>query len=142
MNTYKHVVQYYETDKMGITHHSNYVRFMEEARVSFLEKIGWGYDKLEKEGVISPVISISCDYKKPTTFADEIEIEISVALLTRVKFTINYVMRVGDDVVCTAQSSHCFVSQSGRPISIQKQYPEFFAALSAFNVAGDEDSKL
>lgn len=132
MNTYKHVVQYYETDKMGITHHSNYVRFMEEARVSFLEKIGWGYDKLEGMGVISPVISISCDYKKPTTFADEIEIEISVAYLSRVKFTINYVMRVGDDVVCTAQSSHCFVSQSGRPISIQKQYPEFYNMLSGF----------
>lgn len=132
MNTYKHVVQYYETDKMGITHHSNYVRFMEEARVSFLEKIGWGYDKLEGMGVISPVVSISCDYKKPTTFADEIEIEISVAYLSRVKFTISYVMRVGDDVVCTAQSSHCFVSQSGRPISIQKQYPEFYNMLSGF----------
>lgn len=132
MNTYKHTVQYYETDKMGITHHSNYIRFMEEARVSFLKNIGFGYDKLEKEGVISPVISISCDYKKPTTFADEIEVEISVALLTRVKFTINYVMRVGDDVVCTATSSHCFVSQSGRPISIQKQYPEFFTALSEY----------
>ena len=132
MNTYKHTVQYYETDKMGITHHSNYVRFMEEARVSFLEKIGWGYDKLEGMGVISPVVSISCDYKKPTTFADEIEIEISVAYLSRVKFTINYVMRVGDDVVCTAQSSHCFVSQSGRPISIQKQYPEFYNMLSGF----------
>jgi len=132
LNTYKHTVQYYETDKMGITHHSNYVRFMEEARVSFLEKIGWGYDKLEGMGVISPVVSISCDYKKPTTFADEIEIEISVAYLSRVKFTINYVMRVGDDVVCTAQSSHCFVSQSGRPISIQKQYPEFYNMLSGF----------
>lgn len=132
MNTYKHTVQYYETDKMGITHHSNYIRFMEEARVSFLKNIGFGYDKLEKEGVISPVISISCDYKKPTTFADEIEIEISVALLTRVKFTINYVMRVGDDVVCTATSSHCFVSQSGRPISIQKQYPDFYNMLSGF----------
>ena len=28
---YNHTVQYYETDKMGITHHSNYIRWMEKA---------------------------------------------------------------------------------------------------------------
>ena len=52
MESYKHKVNYYETDKMGITHHSNYIRFMEEARVYFLEQIGWGYDKFEEKGII------------------------------------------------------------------------------------------
>ena len=52
---YNHTVQYYETDKMGITHHSNYIRWMEEARVDFLKQIGWDYDKLEEIGVISPL---------------------------------------------------------------------------------------
>ena len=37
MNIYKHEVKYYECDRMGITHHSNYVRFMEEARVDYLD---------------------------------------------------------------------------------------------------------
>ena len=39
MNLYQHKVQYYETDKMGIVHHSNYVRWMEEARIDFLTNI-------------------------------------------------------------------------------------------------------
>lgn len=43
MKPYIHKVQYYETDKMGITHHSNYVRWMEEARIEFLDQIGWSY---------------------------------------------------------------------------------------------------
>ena len=47
MKKYKHTVQYYETDRMGIVHHSNYIRWMEEARIDFLNQIGWGYDKLE-----------------------------------------------------------------------------------------------
>lgn len=127
--SYKHIVQYYETDKMGITHHSNYIRFMEEARVRFLKDIGWGYDKLEQEGVISPVVSVSCEYKKPTTFADEILIDVKVKEITRVKLTIEYAMTVNDIVVFTAESSHCFVSENGRPISVQKQYPEFYDAL-------------
>ena len=50
MKKYIHKVNYYETDKMGITHHSNYIRWMEEARIDFLEQIGFSYDKLEKEG--------------------------------------------------------------------------------------------
>ena len=43
MKPYIHKINYYETDKMGITHHSNYVRFMEEARVYFLDQIGWSF---------------------------------------------------------------------------------------------------
>lgn len=39
MNAYQHTVQYYETDRMGITHHSNYIRWMEEARVDFLQQL-------------------------------------------------------------------------------------------------------
>ena len=41
MEVYRHKVQYYETDKMGITHHSNYIRWMEEARIWFLSEIGF-----------------------------------------------------------------------------------------------------
>ena len=41
MNAYRHTVQYYETDRMGIVHHSNYIRWMEEARVDDLAQLGW-----------------------------------------------------------------------------------------------------
>ena len=43
---YKHLVQYYETDQMGIVHHSNYIRWFEEARSYLLEENGFGYDTL------------------------------------------------------------------------------------------------
>ena len=47
MPDYTHKVQYYETDQMAIVHHSNYIRWFEEARVDFLEKIGFGYHQTE-----------------------------------------------------------------------------------------------
>ena len=47
MNAYRHTVQYYETDRMGIVHHSNYIRWMEEARVDYLAQLGWGLERLE-----------------------------------------------------------------------------------------------
>ena len=130
MTNYRHTIQYYETDKMGITHHSNYIRFMEEARIHFLKEVGWPYDKLEAEGVISPVVSVSCDYKKTTTFPDELEINVVVLELSPVKFKLGYTMTVDEKIVCTATSVHCLLSKDGRPISIQKQYPDFYNVLT------------
>ena len=40
---YKHLVQYYETDQMGIVHHSNYIRWFEEARIYFMEQVGYSF---------------------------------------------------------------------------------------------------
>ena len=59
MKCYKHEVKYYECDRMGITHHSNYVRFMEEARVDWMDQVGYGFDRMEAEGVVSPVVTWS-----------------------------------------------------------------------------------
>ena len=94
MEKYIHKVQYYETDKMGITHHSNYIRWMEEARVDFLDRIGFGYAKLEEDGIMSPVIGIECDYKNSTTFDDVIEIEVGIEEFKGVKLIIKYTKEV------------------------------------------------
>ena len=73
---YQHKVQYYETDKMGITHHSNYIRWMEEARVDYMAQLGYPYDRLEREGIGSPVLEAHCNYKHSTTYPDVIKIAV------------------------------------------------------------------
>ena len=60
---YEHLAQYYETDQMGIIHHSNYIRWFEEARTNLLDQMGFGYDQMEKLGIIVPVLEIACLYK-------------------------------------------------------------------------------
>lgn len=115
---------------MGITHHSNYVRWMEEARIDFLSQIGWDYAKLEKEGVISPVVEASCRYKKSTTFADEVFITVSVKEFKGIKLVLAYEMKDADGkTVATAQSEHCFVNAQGKLIRLAKEFPEFNEAL-------------
>lgn len=126
-------VNYHETDKMGITHHSNYIKWMEEARIHFLDRIGFSYSKLEADGIISPVIAVECQYKQPTTFDDEVCIAVSVEEFKGVRLTIRYVMtnnKTGE-VVLTGITKHCFVDVNGRPIVLRKQFPEFDEALKA-----------
>ena len=50
-------VQYYETDMMGIAHHANYIHWMEEARIDFMDQIGFPYSKMEAMNIFSPVKS-------------------------------------------------------------------------------------
>ena len=127
---YIHRVQYYETDKMGITHHSNYIRWMEEARVAFLAEIGWDYAKLEEMGIVSPVLNISCDYKKTTTFSDEISIEVTIREFRGVKLFLTYVMKNDKgEIVCTAESSHAFLDTNGRPLKVKQDFPELYETL-------------
>lgn len=44
---YERRVFYYETDKMGIMHHSNYIRIFEESRVDFLQQSGMPFEEIE-----------------------------------------------------------------------------------------------
>jgi acyl-CoA thioester hydrolase len=127
MQKYIHKVNYYETDKMGITHHSNYIRWMEEARIYFLESIGFGYDKLESDGIISPVIGINCEYKDTTTFNDEIAIDVLIKEFKGVRLIIEYKMeniKTGK-LVLKGFSEHCFLDNDRKPVRLSKEFPEF-----------------
>ena len=84
---------------------------------------------MEKEGIISPVVSVTCDYKKTTTYPDVITVKIDILELKRIKFKAGYTMTVGDEVVCTGTSTHCFLDREGRPVSFEKQYPELYNML-------------
>jgi acyl-CoA thioester hydrolase len=125
MKEYIHKVKYYECDRMGITHHSNYIRFMEEARVDLLDQLGYGFEKMEADGVVSPVMHVDCTYRKSTTFQDEISIEVKLVKVTALKFSFAYVGRVVEEVVFTGESTHCLMEQ-GRPVVLRQRYPELF----------------
>ncbi len=133
MHIYIHRVNYYETDKMGITHHSNYIRWMEEARADYLKSLGYGLRRLEANGITSPVVSVECRYKQTTTFDDEIKIEVAIEKYNSVKLELSYIMTelATGTVVLTAKSAHCFVDEKGRPIIVKKLFPEFDEILRA-----------
>lgn len=128
MKPYVHKVQYYETDRMGVTHHSNYVRFMEESRIDFFEQVGLPYEELEAQGLISPVVGVELQYKKTTTYPDLIEIHVRVSEITALKFSVEYKMYCKGEVCCLAHSTHCFI-KDGRPVVLSRDYPELYQAL-------------
>ena len=138
METYTHTVQYYETDRMGISHHSNYIRWMEEARIDFLKRIGFSYDRLEKEGMISPVTAVEGKYRNSTTFADRIDIDVSVAGYNGVVLKMSYVMTKEGMTVFEGISEHCFLDADGNILRLRKANPELHEKLTELASPGKE----
>ncbi len=137
MKSYTHKVNYYETDKMGITHHSNYVRWMEEARIDFLSQVGYSYERIEAEGIISPVLAVDCRYKQSTTFADKIVIDVSVEEFNGVRLILAYTMKkLGEEkIIFTGKTEHCFLGNDGRPVRMKKEFPELYKLLTELSEA-------
>ena len=132
MEPYIHTVQYYETDKMGIVHHSNYIRWMEEARVAFLAAIGWPFEKLEALGLVSPVVAVDGKYRLVSRFPEQISIRVRVESFNGVRLCIGYEMRnAAGEPVFEGRSEHCFLDAEGRPVRMKKTLPDFYAALEA-----------
>ena len=132
MEPYTHRVHYYETDKMGCVHHSNYIRWMEEARVDFLERIGIGFPMMEARGIYSPVTGVECRYRRPTHFDERIRVCVRLQSFSGVRLRISYEMTNEEGVlVATGASEHCFTDTSGRPIALKKDHPDIDAILRA-----------
>lgn len=124
---YQHHVKYYETDQMGIVHHSNFIRWMEEARCDMLDRIGMSYRAIEESGLVSPVLAVSAEYKKMVHFDDVVLADVWLKEYGGVKFTVGYAMYIrGEDAPCfVGESRHCFLKKDGRPTSMRRENPEW-----------------
>ena len=81
-------VRYYETDQMGIVHHSNYIRYFECGRMAMLDEVGLPMHKIEEAGIMLPIISVQCNYKYPAKLGDRLKIVTYFAELPKVRFTV------------------------------------------------------
>ena len=125
MFTYLRRAQYHETDQMGIIHHANYVKWMEEARIQYMKELGFSYKEMEENGVVSPVTGISVDYGKPVSFDEEVEIGVKILRYSGAVLELAYLFtNLSNGEVCTrATSKHCFL-RKGMLVSLKKVSPE------------------
>ena len=126
IQTYTHKTQYYETDQMGIIHHSNYIKWMEEARLDLMEQLQFPYARMEEMEIMSPVISLNCEYKSMVRYPETVEIIAKISYYDGVKMTIQYKMvdEETGELRAMAESRHCFLNRTGKPISLKRSYPE------------------
>ncbi len=125
--TFERKINYYETDKMGVVHHSNYIRYMEEARCAWLESIEMPFSVLEENDITIPVLGVNCSYKYHVTFDDTIIIKPFVKEYTGVRMTVGYEVedKKTGKIILTGETKHCFTNKSLKPINLKKYNLEF-----------------
>ena len=124
---FERTINYYATDRMGVVHHSNYIRYLEEARCFWLAKIEMPFSLLEENNITIPVLGVNCTYKFHVTFGDTIQIIPFVKEFNGVRMTVGYDVKdkKSGKTVLIGETKHCFTNKNLRPINLKKVAPEF-----------------
>lgn len=83
-------VQYYETDQMGVVHHSNYIRYYESGRTEAIRQLGLSYKALEESGVFMPIIDVRSQYIRPAKYDEVLTIRTIVKEMPSARITFHY----------------------------------------------------
>lgn len=129
-------VRYAETDQMGIVHHAAYPIWYEVGRSDFIKMFGTSYVEMEKAGIMTPLKNLSCSYKLPAYYDDNLIIRTWCITLTAARIVFTYsVKRIEEDGTETelgyGTTEHGFVdSKTLRPCSIRKRMPQLYEKLN------------
>ena len=115
-------IKYSATDQMGFMHHSNYLKYFENARISWLRTLGVSYRQTEKEGILMPVVSASLEFIIPLYFDDEIIIEIILAEVPKATLSFEYkIINQNKELVCRGKTKLAFLnSKTMKPVRAPK----------------------
>ena len=93
-------VRYYETDQMGIVHHSNYIRYFECARNNMMREFGYPIERCEEDGVTIPLVSLDCHYRFPAKMGDDLKVIATIEEEPLAKLKIKQAVYNQDGVLC------------------------------------------
>ena len=133
-------VRYAETDQMGVVHHSRYFVWLEMARTDYIRSVGMSYSDMEKAGVMLPVTGVSCKYRLPARYDDEIVVTVRITRLTPARIEFEYtITRKGEtDILAVGTSSHGFVdSTTFKPLNFKRAMPDLYEKMAK---CAEEDS--
>ena len=112
--TVLHRVAFYETDAMGVVHHSNYVRFFEHARVRWLEEYDQPYTAYMEQGLNFATTHVSVDYQASARFGDELALTVWLEWVRGASLRMAYRIECNGTLSATGATEHAAVNSDGR----------------------------
>ncbi len=114
ISTVQHRVNFHETDAMGIVHHANFVRFLEEARIEFIAEHHRPYTEYIASGQHFTVTNVACQFHRPARFYEALEIIAALRWVRGASICFVYELRRDCDLLVSATTEHAMVSPEGR----------------------------
>jgi len=126
-------VRYKETDQMGIVHHANYFVWFEIGRTDLCRAAGFAYSVIEERGAILVVTEITCRYRVPYQYDDEVLIRTNIAEAASRSMKFAYELRdgIGARLHAAGTSTHVWVDRATRrPMTAPEDIMEAFRKLA------------
>ncbi len=103
---------------MGVVYHGNYAQFFEIGRTEWLRSMGVTYKYMEKTGIMLPVISLSCNFKKSALYDDELIVTTYLKKTPSVKIEFDYeITNQNNELICTGNTILAFInSETKKPM--------------------------
>ena len=91
-----------------------------------MDELGISYKKMEEKGIISPVLSVSSEYKNMVYFDDVVLVNVKIKKYNGVRLELEYTLtnKETGEIVNTGSSKHCFL-MNNKIINLKKVSPEF-----------------
>ena len=133
-STVSHRVAFYETDAMGIVHHANYVRFLELARVRWMDEHHRPYREYMAEDLHFATTRVELDYHRSAKFDDELSVTVWPAWVRGASLRMDYELSGPDGRVVSGGTEHAMVDGEGRLRRIPREHRD---AMRRLTPAGD-----
>ena len=124
-------VRYSDTDAQGIVHHSNYFRWLEEARIGWLDAVGQPYGDLTQRGIFLPLTTCNCTFQAAVYPGEQVDVHLNIDVVSRARVGLTYQVLRGDQIAATAATMHAYVDATGRPVRLKRDDPFWLAIKEA-----------
>lgn len=114
---------------MGVVHHSNYLRLLEDARMEWVEDNVIRYSELEKMGVIIPFVESYGKFLSFLHFDDPFTVTVKLIKHEQVKFTFAYEIHNDNtgDLCYKGTTTHYYAADGEyKPISLKRKFPDLY----------------
>lgn len=111
--TVRHRVPFYETDAMGIVHHANYIRYLEIARVAWMDEHDRPYSHYVREGYHFSTTRVEFDYKKSAAFDDVLDVTTWLEWVGGASLGMAYELTRVEEVIGVGATEHALVDHGG-----------------------------
>ncbi len=108
-------VPYAHIDKMGFVYYANYFVYFEMARSALLRDNSLAYAELEQRGVMLPVLTAHCDYRKPAHYDDLITVRSRCLPWKGPRLCIAYEIVRGTELLVSGYTEHVCMRPDGTP---------------------------
>ena len=132
--TILHRVPFFETDAMGIVHHANYIRYLELARVAWMDEYDRPYREYVARGFHFSTTRVEFDFKRSAAFDDVVGVTTWLDWIRGASLAMGYEVRRGEDLLGLGMTEHALVDNEGRPNRIPAERREHLRRLAVSDV--------